>query len=245
MKILSIDTASNVCGVSILDNENLICKMDSNTGRTHSENLLPMIRSALTKSSIKLNNIDLIVCDKGPGSFTGIRIGIATIKAFSDSLNINCLGISSLESLAYNLKEKVKENELICSLIDCKNDNCYYALYEFKNNSFNELIMPSTNNINNILDLLSSYLNSYNSSILFIGDGAVNYKELICNITNSYNFANDDDNILNSFSLGLAGLAKFNKGTTNENVLPVYLKKPQAQIQLENKLKNERLLNDE
>lgn len=239
MKILSIDTASDVCGVSILENENLICKMDSNTGRTHSENLLPMINNALNKSSIALKDIDLLVCDNGPGSFTGIRIGIATVKAFYDSLSINCIGISSLESLAYNLRKSAKDNELICSLIDCKNDNCYYALYEFKNNKFNELIGPSTDGINSILDLLSSY----NSKITFIGDGAINYKKLICSKTSSSNFA--DDNILSSFSLGLAGFIKYNLGITNENISPIYLKKPQAQIQLENKLKNERFLNNE
>ena len=240
MKILSIDTASDVCGVSILEDENLICKMDSNTGRTHSENLLPMINNALSKSSLVLKDIDLIVCDKGPGSFTGIRIGIATIKAFFDSLNINCIGITSLESLAFNLKKNIKENELICSLIDCKNNNCYYALYEFKNNGYSKLIMPSTDNIDNILDIL----NSYNSNITFVGDGSINYKDVITSKINSCQFANESDNILNSYSLGLAGFTKYNQGITNENVLPVYLKKPQAQIQLENKLNNERLLNN-
>ena len=88
MKILSIDTASDICGVSILDNNNLICNLDSNTGRTHSENLMPFIDLAFKKSNICLKDIDLLVCDKGPGSFTGIRIGIATVMAFKDSLNI-------------------------------------------------------------------------------------------------------------------------------------------------------------
>ena len=240
MKILSIDTASDVCGVSILDDENLVCKMDSNTGRTHSENLIPMIKNALDKSSIILEDIDLIVCDKGPGSFTGIRIGIATVKAFSDSLNINCIGISSLESLAFNLKGFIKENDIICSLMDCKNNNCYYALYEFKNNKFTEFLKPSTDNIENILEFLSSY----NSTITFVGDGTVNYKDIIINKTNSCKFVNDNDNILNSFSLGLAGLSKYNEGTTNENILPLYLKKPQAQNQLEEKLRKESLLNN-
>ena len=62
MKILSIDTSSNICGVSILDDNNLICNLDSDTGRTHSENLMPMIKDALSKAKITLNEIDLIVC---------------------------------------------------------------------------------------------------------------------------------------------------------------------------------------
>ena len=78
MKILSIDTSSNICGVSILKNDNLICNLDSNTGKTHSENLMPMINNALTITSLQVKDFDLIVCDIGPGSFTGIRIGVAT-----------------------------------------------------------------------------------------------------------------------------------------------------------------------
>ena len=78
MKILSIDTASSICGVSILDEKKLLCRLDCDTGRTHSENLMPMIRDAFEKVNLSLSDMDLIVCDKGPGSFTGIRIGIAT-----------------------------------------------------------------------------------------------------------------------------------------------------------------------
>ena len=133
MKILSIDTSSNICGVSILKNDNLICNLDSNTGKTHSENLMPMINNALTITSLQVKDFDLIVCDIGPGSFTGIRIGVATAKAFVDSFNIPCVGISSLEALAYNLKKNVfkdrAKKNLICSMIDCKNDNCYFALF--------------------------------------------------------------------------------------------------------------------
>ena len=109
MKILSIDTASNVCGVSILDNKKSLCFLDTNTGRTHSENLMPMVQEAFEKTNLKLSDMDLLVCDLGPGSFTGIRIGVATVKAFADSLNIPCSGISSLKALAYNLIDEMKE----------------------------------------------------------------------------------------------------------------------------------------
>ena len=204
MKILSIDTASDVCGVSILEDNNLICNLDSNTGRTHSENLMPMIQNALNQSSILLKAIDLIICDKGPGSFTGIRIGIATVKAFHDSLNINCVCVSSLEALAYN----IKESGIICSLIDCKNNNCYYALYNLEGNQYTELIKPSTASIENVLDCLKSY----NERIIFVGDGAVNYKNIIIDNFDLCLFADDDKNILNSYSLGLAGLNRYNNG---------------------------------
>ena len=170
MKILSIDTSSNICGVSILEDTNLICNLDSNTGRTHSENLMPMIEEIFNKTSLSIKDIDLIVCDKGPGSFTGIRIGIATAKAFNDSLEIPCIGISSLEALAYN----IKNDGLICSIIDCKNDNCYFALYERKNNIIENLIEPQAENIKATLSILKSYCEDTLGveNLVFVGDGS-------------------------------------------------------------------------
>ena len=233
LKILSIDTASSVCGVSIMENTNLICKLDCDTGTTHSENLMPMIKDAFAKCNLSLNDIDLIVCDKGPGSFTGIRIGVATAKAFCDSFSINCVGISSLEALAYN----IKENGLICSLIDCKNNNCYFALYRHENDNYTELVSPTANNIDDALEMLGSFPNN----IFFVGDGAVSYKDKILSKSSAYKIANGNNNVLNSYSLGLAGLHKFSTfKDINEStdILPLYLKKPQAQVQLEEKLKN-------
>ena len=229
MKILSIDTASDICGVSILEDNNLICNLDNNTGRTHSENLMPMINSAFSNTNLSLNNIDLIVCDKGPGSFTGIRIGVATVKAFNDSLNIPCIGISSLESLAYNIKHDIQENDFICSIIDCKNDNCYYAVYQLKNNKIIEIIEPKADTIE-IFKTMS--FDFKNRSITFVGDGSLIYKDYLNSIFETCYFSNK--NKLNSYSLALAGLDKF-KNNKLCDVLPLYLRKPQAQRQLEEK----------
>ncbi len=228
MNILSIDTASNICGVSILENKLLLCNMDSNTGMTHSENLMPLIQSAFEKTKLHLKDIDLIVCDEGPGSFTGIRIGIATAKAFHDSLDIPCIGISSLHSLAYN----IKDDGLICSIIDCKHSNCYFALYKLENSIYTELVSPIADSLENICNILKD---SYsNEKITFVGDGSLIYKNIINN-----NFSNSIfaiDNNLSSYNLGLAGFNKFiNSNKVSQELYPLYLKKPQAQRLLEEK----------
>lgn len=236
MKILSIDTSSNICGVSILEDTNLICNLDSNTGRTHSENLMPMIQEIFNKTSLSIKDIDLIVCDKGPGSFTGIRIGIATAKAFNDSLEIPCIGISSLEALAYN----IKNDGLICSIIDCKNDNCYFALYERKNNIIENLIEPQAENIEATLSILKSYCEDTLGleNLVFVGDGSELYKTTIIETFSNAKFINgENSNNLNSYNLGLAGFNQYKSGIEFEEVLPLYLKKPQAQRQLEEKKK--------
>ncbi len=232
MKILSIDTASEICGVSLLENSNLIGNFDQNTGRTHSENLMPMIEQALKQCELTLKDIDLLVCDKGPGSFTGIRIGIATVKAFHDSLSIPCIGISSLEALAYTIKKE----GFIVTLLDCKNNNCYFALYEYKNSQYTEILIPTADTIENALKTCLQIIPS-NSSITFVGDGSIIYKELIDSQCKNCYFATSENNVLNSYYLGLAGLDKFRKKEWKE-VLPLYLKKPQAQRQLEEKFNN-------
>lgn len=237
MKILSIDTASNICGVSILENNKLICNLDTDTGRTHSENLMPMIKNAFVQSNLNLKNIDLITCDIGPGSFTGIRIGIATVKAFCDSLNISCIGISSLESLAYNIKDDMQKNEFICSIIDCKNDNCYFSFYENKDGVLQNLIKPQAVSIESCITILKNYCNDTleNPIIHFVGDGSEIYENTIKETFKNTKFANSTSNVLNSYSLGLAGFDSFKSGINNNEILPLYLKKPQAQRQLEEK----------
>lgn len=239
MKILSIDTASNICGVSILENSNLICKLDQDTGKTHSENLMPMIEQAFKQSNLTLKEMDLLVCDKGPGSFTGIRIGVATVKAFYDSLAIPCIGVSSLEALAYS----VKKEGFIVSILNCKNDNCYFALYKLKDSKYTEIIAPTADTIANALNLCRDYISSNcttnleNVFITFVGDGFEIYKDQICHKFRAFIFETSNINILDSYCVGLAGLDKW-KERKFDDVLPMYLKKPQAQRQLEEKLKS-------
>lgn len=234
MKILSIDTASNICGVSILEDTTLICQLDQNTGRTHSENLMPMIQQAFNQTGLKLTDINLLVCDKGPGSFTGIRIGIATVKAFHDSLEIPCIGVSSLEALSY----AITSDGLIACLLDCKNDNCYFGLYERKNGMITELIEPQAETVESALTILNTYYsdNFGNTSITFVGDASIIYQKSIKDIFSTANFATEEKNNLDSYNLGLAGLNKFHfSDNDKEDILPLYLKKPQAQRQLEEK----------
>ena len=229
MKTLCIDTSSKLCSVAILEEKNLIEKIEINNGLTHSETLMPIIKQILEKNKLSLSTIDLLVCDIGPGSFTGIRIGIATVKAFSDSLNIPCIGVSSLECLAYN----IKNDGIICSMIDCKNNNCYYAVYKLVDEKYDLLEAPKSDSVENCLKLLDLKYN--NDLITFVGDASLIYKEYIQNNFNNYLFADDKLNNIDTYSLGIAGINKYEKNNKLEPILPLYLKKPQAQRQFESK----------
>ena len=120
MKNLAIDTSSEVCGVAILEDDKLIDDNSLNNGKTHSENLMPLIKEVLERNNLSLKEIDLISCVVGPGSFTGIRIGISAVKALAEVNNIKIASITSLESLVQNINSKTK-----VSMIDARNDQVY------------------------------------------------------------------------------------------------------------------------
>lgn len=229
MKILSIDTASNLCTVAILENTKCIKEITVNDARNHSEKIMPVIEQVLQETNFTLKDIDLIVCDKGPGSFTGIRIGVGTVLAFQDALSIPCVGINALETLAYN----IKQNGLICSLIDARNNNVYYGLFKHSNNEYSQIGALDFKPIDDAISTLKSQIET-NTTIYFVGDGAVTNKDLIeANISNCI-FT--EKNNLSSYSLGIAGYNTYIKeGQTS--IIPLYLRKSQAERFLEEKQK--------
>ena len=225
MKILSIDTASDLCTVAVLEDTSCIKEIIVNDARNHSEKIMPVIEQALQETNLNLKDIDLFVCDKGPGSFTGIRIGVGTVLAFQDSLNIPCVGISSLEALAYN----IKSNTLICSLIDAKNNNVYLGLFDSHYTQLGNLEFKT-------IDETINMLKQHNFPITFVGDGAVTHKELLK--TNFENCLFADKNELSSYALGIAGFQTYKEGIRT-SLMPLYLRKSQAERALEEKTKKE------
>jgi len=167
------------------------------------------------------------------GSFTGIRIGIATSKAFGDSLGILAIGVNSLETLAYSISQE----GLIVSMIDCKNDNCYFAMYHLKASCYEEIIKPTADTIENALEAIAKQKSLFpDFAITFVGDATSIYPNAIRDKFENGILAPSKNNILNSYYLGLAGFTKFQQ-KKQEELLPLYLKKPQAQRQLEEKSK--------
>lgn len=231
MKILAIETSSKICGACLCEDDKIIDKLEIDNGLTHSQNLMPLIKDLLDKNNLKISDLDAFVCDIGPGSFTGIRIGVATAMAFVDcSNNAKYTGVSSLEALAYN----IKEDGFIASIIDCKNNNCYYALYELKNGKYTEILSPTAASI---FEMFEQLKNTTNKTITFVGDGVNAYQsEILLNIENAV-YASESLNIINTENLAFAGFNKLSSGS-ELSLTPLYLKKPQAQRQLEEKLSN-------
>lgn len=232
MKILAIDTSSKICSVAILEDNELIMEKHIDDGTTHSEKLMPMINNILDECNLTLSNLDLLACSIGPGSFTGVRIGVSTVKAFCDVTNIPIASVSSLEGLAYNCLNSNYKETLICSLIDAKNDNVYCGIFKKEKNSFIQQEDLCTKNINDILNILEKYSSS---SILFVGDGAIYHKYTICQRLSKTTFIEKILNNQSATSIGKAGYYKYKNGLigTSNSISPLYLRKSQAERALE------------
>ena len=211
MKILSIDTSSKICSVSVLENEDVIIEKHILDEKTHSQKLMPLIDEVMKELKLSVWDFDLYACGIGPGSFTGVRIGVSTIKAFADVTSVPIIGINALESLAYNaLNTNYKKNSnLICSIIDAKNDNVYFALYKITNNTISVLIEPSFKEISELIDTLKEYKSS---QILFIGDGSEKHQYLLSSKFSKSTFVEDKLNIQSSISQAIAAFNHYKNG---------------------------------
>lgn len=234
MKILAITTSSKICSVAVLENKDIIIEKHIDNGTTHSQKLMPMIGEILKECNLQLTDFDLFACSVGPGSFTGVRIGVSTIKAFCDVTNVKATSVSSLEGLAYNtLNSNFYDNtNIVCSLIDAKNDNVYCGIYKKENNSFTQLEDLCAKNINEVFELLEKYSSS---SILFVGDGAICHKYSILQKFSKTTFIEKELNDETAISIGIAAFNKFNKGIYGDSnsISPLYLRKSQAERAIE------------
>ena len=231
MKILAIDTSGPNCSIAVLDEKKIIANFNINIGKTHSETLLPLVDELLNFSNIKLNDIDAFACCVGPGSFTGIRIGISTVKGFALSLNKPTISVSTLEGLAYNVPIF---DGLVCSILDANNNNVYAALYQ-SNDTYEMLGDYMTDSINSLI----TELKLHNEKILFIGDGAISYQETIKNeLKDKALFDPYHLNEQSAVSIERAAFEKYKNHQLNtaDYLHPLYLRKSQAERMLENKV---------
>lgn len=252
MKILAIDTSSKRCSVTILEDSDVLINLYNDDEKTHSVKLMPMVDEAFKQTELILDDINLLACSIGPGSFTGVRIGIATIKAFADVKNIPVVGVTSLESLAYNVKD-LANSSLICSLIDAKNENVYCGLYYFKEGKCNTItifaksLKTTISTIKEKISEISNISNLDNNSIepnklnniIFVGDASKAYRDTISlNFANA-KFASDEENLQNGISIAQAGLQKYINGEYGDSssISPIYLRKSQAERALEEKIR--------
>lgn len=173
MIVLSIDSSSKVATVAILKDDVLLGEYILNDKREHSVILMPLIENLLKECNLSIDDIDGYVVSKGPGSFTGLRIGMATIKGMSFGNNKPYISISSLDALAYNL---ISFNGIICPIMDALRENVYTALYKNNNDSLEKIMDYTALDIDELVNLLKDK----NEEVIFVGDGLYKHKKYIC-----------------------------------------------------------------
>ena len=166
MKILAVDSSALVASAALCEDERLLAEYTLNNKNTHSETLLPMIESLLSFFSLEVGDVDIFAVSSGPGSFTGVRIGAATVKGLAFASEKPCVGVSTLEALAYNLRFY---KGLICPVMNARRSQVYTALFRSDGKNVTRLMPDSAMAISELDAVLADY--SKGEEVALVGDG--------------------------------------------------------------------------
>jgi len=187
LKTLALDTATAAASVAVIEDGKMLGVMTLNLKKPHSQKIMVVMEDLLKQLELKISDIDLFAAAHGPGSFTGLRVGIAAIKGFADSMSKPAVGVSTLEAMALPF---LNYGTLVCPMIDARRDQAYYAVYK-KNVQTEEIYKPDCQNIKNIICQLAvlnkpvvftgACLGQHREYILSqMGDNAIFADELYC-----------------------------------------------------------------
>lgn len=215
--ILGIETATKVCSIALSKDDELLAIEELGGEYSHAENVTNFIEKVVKKANIRFNDIDAIAVSKGPGSYTGLRIGVSSAKGLCYALDKPLIAIDTLQAMALRMAKQTTDKSLLfCPMIDARRMEVYTAIY----NSNNELIEPISAKI---IDETSFSKFLSKQKILFFGDGAEKCKTVF----NQHNNALFDDNLLPSaIEINELALKKFNNNQLEDVAYfePFYLK---------------------
>jgi tRNA threonylcarbamoyladenosine biosynthesis protein TsaB len=222
MKILAVDTSTKTCSVAITDNNDILSELTVNHLKTHTAFLMKMIQDALNAADLLIDDINGLAVIIGPGSFTGLRIGLSSIKGISAATGKPVVGVSSLEALAHTIPFTSK---CICPMIDARKGQVYCARFRHQNGILiNELPVRSIKPLH--------VIEGINEPCIFIGDGALAYKDMIVEKLGGLAFfARPYQNLINASVVAQLSLQRFLNGDTDspESLTPSYARKSDAE----------------
>ncbi len=233
MKILAVDSSAKTASVAVTDGETLISECFVNAGLTHSRTLMPMVDNALSQADMKIDDIDAFCVNAGPGSFTGIRIGVAAIKGLALCKDKPCAGVSTLEAAAYNF---IDENCLVSVSMDARCNQVYTALFRCDNSKIIRLCEDKAVSV----DELCEELSAYDEKIYLAGDGAEicfnKFKEKLNNVV----LSGENRRYQRAYGAALAALNNEELFSSSSSLAPVYLRLPQAERELKLRINKEK-----
>lgn len=231
MKILAIDTSATAASVAIAEENKIIGEFFINTALTHSQTLIPMADELLKNTGLSVKDIDAVAVNAGPGSFTGVRIGVAAAKGIAFPNDLPCISVSTLYSMAFNM---LGCNCIVCAVMDARCSQVYNALFKVSDNKIERL----TDDRALSLQDLKYDIEKYNEKIILVGDGAVITNEFLGGKFENVKLAPMSSRIQKASSIAIAAFELYNQGNTMtaSQLMPVYLRLPQAQRELNKKM---------
>lgn len=231
MKILAVDTSATAASVAVAEENKLIGEFSINTALTHSQTLMPMVDELLKNTGLSVNDIDAAAVNAGPGSFTGVRIGVAAVKGIAFPKNLPCVSVSTLESMAYNM---LGNDCIVCSVMDARCSQVYNALFRVKGCTVTRMTDDRALSLTD----LKNELQNINEKVVLVGDGAVLCSKFLGEEFENIMLAPFNNRIQTASSVAYAAFEKINSGETvkADELMPVYLRLPQAQRELNKKL---------
>lgn len=225
MNILGIDTSAVTASAAVLCGGEIKGQVSFSNGLTHSQTIMPMIDYCLKGASLTAADIDLFAVSNGPGSFTGLRIGVGTAKGLAYGCGKQCIGVSTLKALAYNI---APTDRIIAPIMDARRNQVYCAAYKYENGLLTEVLPPDALDIADLAEKLTG-------KTIFVGDGVKVYKQRITEIMGDRcEFAPPQSCLQNAASVAFAALNETPVDPCDLEV--IYLRKPQAQREREEKL---------
>lgn len=223
MLTLAFDTSSSTASVAILSDNAVLYDTIINKELNHSEVLLPAIDEALLQSGVKLSEVDLLACTLGPGSFTGLRIGMGTLKGLMMATSKPAAGVSSLAALAQNIRQKDK---IVGAMMDAGRGQVYLACYQYDQDSrLKQIAAARAVDPQSLADVDQK-------NIIYVGDGATKYADLLQTFGSQIEIASAQQQFIHASAVAKLAMEKYllNDLLNLAGCVPVYLRSADAQL---------------
>lgn len=232
MKLLVLDSSGLVASVALIEDDRLIAEYTTGNKLTHSQTLLPMLDEVIKRTSFDMKDIDAIAIAKGPGSFTGLRIGAATAKGLGLALDKPIVPVPTVDGLAYQL---FGTSMIICPMMDARRKQVYTGFYRFEGSEMKVLKEQCAQSVEDTLEELKEF----NEPVIFLGDGVPVYKEdILEKMGDQAVFAPAHVNRQRAAAVGALAQVYFEQGICEsaDEFVPEYLRKSQAEREREERL---------
>ena len=238
MKILSIECSATPCSVAVSENGKILASDFINEKLTHSQTLMPMVECVLKTLNLNMNDIDGLAVSAGPGSFTGIRIGISAVKGLAAPKSLPCAPVSTLLGMTYNY---IDTDCIVCAVMDARCNQVYNAIFDICNHNITRICDDRALMCKELAEEIKKLSQNKNKRVIIVGDGANVFYPFVSEIP-LVEIAEETKLYQNAVGIAKSAHNMFLQGLTvsPQELLPVYLRLPQAERELKLKRSNEK-----